>query len=96
LLFWERRFVDITGDRGILCLSPQNLDMSHIEGETLVYFRTAHERGKTLLRVKAGEKEVFTKRYNRLRPPEMERITLSLGDAGLRPGDSVDLTLEDI
>jgi NADPH-dependent 2,4-dienoyl-CoA reductase/sulfur reductase-like enzyme len=96
LLFWERRFADITGDRGILCLSPQKLDLSHIEGETTVYFRTAYERGKTLLRVKAGEKEVFTKRYNRLRPPEMERITLSLEDAGLRPGDSVNLTLEGI
>jgi NADPH-dependent 2,4-dienoyl-CoA reductase/sulfur reductase-like enzyme len=96
LLFWERRFADITGDRNILCLSPQKLDLNHIEEETPVYFRAAREREETLLRVRAGEKEVFTKKYGRLRPPEMERIALALGDTGLRPGDSVHLTLEGI
>jgi glycerol-3-phosphate dehydrogenase len=94
--FWERCFADVTGDRGILCLAPQKLDLNHREKETTVYFRAADEREETLLRVKAGGREIFTKKYSRLRPPEMERITLPLGDLGLRPGDSVDLVLEDL
>jgi thioredoxin reductase len=92
---WERRFAGVSGDRGILALAPQKLDLNHLGEKTTVYFRSAEEREDTLLRVKAGGREIFTKKYGRLRPPEMERISLSLGETGLRPGDSLDLTLED-
>jgi NADPH-dependent 2,4-dienoyl-CoA reductase/sulfur reductase-like enzyme len=95
MFFREGCFADITGDRGILCMAPQKLDLNHLEGETTIYFRSAAERENTLLRVKAGDLEIFAKKYSRLRPPEMERITLPLKKTELWPGDSVNFTLED-
>jgi hypothetical protein len=38
--------------------------------------------------------EIFSKKYLRLRPPEMEKVTLALGALGLASGDTVAFALE--
>jgi NADPH-dependent 2,4-dienoyl-CoA reductase/sulfur reductase-like enzyme len=89
----KRPLAEIAGGPGLLCVVPQRLDLRGLEAETPVFFRSRELRGKTLVRVEAGERELFRREYRQLRPPEMERILLPL--EGLRGGDRIRLTLED-
>ncbi|MDR2159903.1 MAG: NAD(P)/FAD-dependent oxidoreductase [Treponema sp.] len=90
----DRNFADLLTGGDFLCMTPQRLDLDHLEEETTVFFRSREHRGKTLVRITAGGKDLFTKRYNQLRPPEMERITLQLKNAGLGRGDRIQCTME--
>jgi thioredoxin reductase len=80
-------------DENFLCMVPQYLDLSGLEEETVLFFRSRNERGKTLVRIRAGNAELFSRRYNQLRPPEMERVTLKLRDSGITAGDTIMLTM---
>jgi NADPH-dependent 2,4-dienoyl-CoA reductase/sulfur reductase-like enzyme len=91
----ERNFAELLTGEGFLCMTPQRLDLDHLEEETTAFFRSRDDRGKTLVRIGVGDRELFAKRYNQLRPPEMERITLRLRDAGLRRGDRIQCTMEE-
>jgi NADPH-dependent 2,4-dienoyl-CoA reductase/sulfur reductase-like enzyme len=90
----EQNFAELLTDGGFLCMTPHRLDLDRLEEETTAFFRSRNDRGKTLVRISAGGRELFAKRYNQLRPPEMERITLRLKDAGLRKGDRIQCTME--
>jgi NADPH-dependent 2,4-dienoyl-CoA reductase/sulfur reductase-like enzyme len=89
-----RNFAAFTAGGEFLCATPHRLDLDHLEEETAVFFRSRNDRGKTTVRIRAGDRELFSKRYNQLRPPEMERITLRLKDAGLRAGDRICLSMD--
>jgi thioredoxin reductase len=89
-----RNMVNFETDGGFLCMAPQRLDLDRLDEETTVFFRSRDERGKTRVRVSANGKEIFTKQYRQLRPPEMERISLRLADAGLRNGGCISMTME--
>jgi hypothetical protein len=91
----ERNFAELLTGGDFLCMTPQRLDLDRLEEETTAFFRSRDNRGKTLVRIGAGGRELFVKRYNQLRPPEMERITLRLKDAGLRRGDRIQCTMEE-
>jgi hypothetical protein len=86
---------DFTADENFLCMTPQRLDLRALEDETVLFFRSREERGKTRVRIRLGERELLSKSYNQLRPPEMERLTLRLGKAGIRGGDKIRLTMND-
>ncbi|GHV95939.1 pyridine nucleotide-disulfide oxidoreductase [Spirochaetia bacterium] len=73
-----RRFAEITASRDFLSLVPQRIDMDTIEEETTVFFRSREERENVRVRVLAGEREIFRKDYRHLRPPEMEKIGITL------------------
>jgi thioredoxin reductase len=88
-------YAEFKCDEHFLCMAPQRLDLSGMEEEVVLFFRARDERGKTLVRICAGETEVFSKRYSRLKPPEMERVTLTLRDAGIRAGDTIRLTMDE-
>jgi thioredoxin reductase len=93
-------YADFAPDNGFLSMAPQRLNLDTLEDETPVFFRSREVRGKTRVRIFAGGKgtgvpvELFSKTWNQLRPPEMERITLRLKHAGLRPGDPINLIME--
>ncbi|MEG1744128.1 MAG: hypothetical protein RR215_00955, partial [Ruthenibacterium sp.] len=44
----------------------------------------------------ADGREIFTKKYRGLRPPEMERVTIDFSAAGLAANSRVTLTLEEL
>jgi thioredoxin reductase len=89
-----RNLADFETDGGFLCMAPQRLDLDHLDEETPVFFRSRDERGKTRVSITASGKEIFSRQYRQLRPPEMERISLRLKDAGLRRGDKINMTME--
>ncbi|MDR0388380.1 MAG: NAD(P)/FAD-dependent oxidoreductase [Treponema sp.] len=86
-------YAEFTADGNFLCMTPQRLDLSRLEDETVLYFRSREERENVLVRIYAGETELFRRRYTRLRPPEMERAVLKLRDAGLKAGDTIGLVM---
>ena len=91
----NRNMARFETDRGFLCMAPQRLDLDRLDEETTVFFRSRDERGKTRVRLTANGKEIFTKQYRQLRPPEMERISLRLKNAGLRNGDCISMIMEE-
>jgi thioredoxin reductase len=88
-------YAEFRADENFLCMTPHRLDLSGVEEETVLFFRSREDRGKTLVRISAGETEVFSRRYNRLKPPEMERVTLRLRDSALKAGDTIRLTMSE-
>jgi thioredoxin reductase len=91
----EGNFADLITDENFLCISPQRLDLDHAEGDIPVFFRSREERGRTVLRVQAQGRELFRRNYAQLRPPEMERLLLPLGNLDLRRGDQVNFIMEE-
>lgn len=91
-----RVFAEVQTGKAFLYAVPQKLDLTHLSEETALYFRARKERGKTRLRVLADGREIYTKKYNQLRPPEMERLPLKLGNAGLVEGSILRLEMEDM
>jgi thioredoxin reductase len=89
-----RRYAELKTGEGFLSMTPQRLDLDRLEEEVTVFFRAREERGRTLVRAEAKGRELFRREYNQLRPPEMERITMSLHDAGLGGGDELRFTME--
>jgi hypothetical protein len=87
---------ELKTDRNFLCVTPQRIDINRLAEKTIVFFRSREERGKTLVQVRAGNKEIFSKQYSQLRPPEMERITVSLDGAELKKGDVLHFTMEEL
>jgi thioredoxin reductase len=88
----NRPLVSITGDAHFLFVVPQYIDPTYAEDGVTLFFRARKERGRTLVRIFAGSREVFRRTYSSLRPPEMERIALNLR---LQEGDMLRLTMGD-
>ena len=91
----SRSLIDISASKDFLYTVPQRLDLDDPGGGTVMFFRSSEVRGKTIVRVFADNNEVFNKRFNQLRPPEMERITVEFGD-GLRPDSKITMTMESV
>ncbi|MDR1929583.1 MAG: NAD(P)/FAD-dependent oxidoreductase [Treponema sp.] len=85
----------LRADSNFLCLVPQRLNTEALEKETAVFFRTKRERGKSLVRAESEGRELFSRTYNQLRPPEMERVIIDFSSAGLKKGSEVQFTLEE-
>ena len=75
---------------------PQRLRLDAPLEKCVLFFRSAAPRGPRVLRVCADGREIYTKKYRSLRPPEMERIAVDFSAAGLRDGSRVTLTLEEV
>jgi hypothetical protein len=94
--YTDGKIAGITGDRNFLCMTPQRLDLNRLEDEITVFFRSKCDRGRTLVRVRtSGGRELFSGNYDRLRPPEMEKLILKVQGAGLQGGDRINFTMEE-
>ncbi|MGI5979212.1 MAG: NAD(P)/FAD-dependent oxidoreductase [Oscillospiraceae bacterium] len=88
-----RELVDLSADADFLYAVPERLDTAADLSRTVVFFRSRDVREKSLVTVRVNGETVFTKKYQRLKPPEMERIELDL--SCVQPGDSVTLELQE-
>jgi thioredoxin reductase len=91
----ERSFTEITADKSLLYIVPQRINVNDIDAKAVVYFRSKDERGKSHLTVTLDGKEVYKKKYQRLRPPEMERLELDFKAMGARSGSIIDFSLSE-
>lgn len=74
----NRNLVNVTKNKNLLYIVPQKINLDAPLDETVFYFRAAEEYENAKLTIYADEKVVFSKKYGRLRPPEMERLKLNL------------------
>ncbi len=92
----ERTFAEVEADDTFLYVVPQRIALHMPDASrTAFYFRTAEERGATVLTAECDGRTLFSKRYSRLRPPEMERIEIDLSAAELTEGAKLILSLRD-
>lgn len=77
---------------GLLYAVPQYIDTASIKGGITVYFRSAVETESSLLTVSVSGRTVFTKKYARLKPPEMEKLFIPITEFG----GAVDISLKEI
>jgi thioredoxin reductase len=98
------RYAEICPDKDILAVTPQLVNLGTLEDTITVFFRIREERSSVGVRFAletarrrakdAGPIELFSRKYQRLRPPEMERVTLNLKNLTLLEGDRITLTVE--
>ena len=89
----ERSLIDVAVSRDFSYVVPQRIDVNSLGDEMVLFFRTAEKRGATTVRVLSDGNEVIKKQYKQLRPPEMERISVTFGE-GRRPAGKLTLTME--
>lgn len=90
----DGEFSFIEPDGNIAYIVPQKIDLTKSKSEVCFYFRSRDVLDKCTLTFSANGKTVREKKYPFLRPPEMERLVLSLDGAGLKKGDKIKVTLE--
>ena len=73
-----RNLINVNCDRSLLYVVPQRIDKNAKEFERVFFFRASKDMDGATLKVTRGNTLVYTKKYAHLRPPEMERLTLSL------------------
>ena len=89
----NRKLVNVSWNADFLYTVPQRIDINSVNDGTIMFFRSSKVRKKTIVRVITDGKEIFSKKYSHLRPPEMERIMVNFGDV-LRPDSKIGMTME--
>lgn len=84
-----RTFAELKADDSFLYIVPQKINLNRLDAPVVIYFRSASDRGRTRLNVSFDGRDVFTRTYSFLRPPEMERIEIDFRGLGLAPGSMV-------
>lgn len=90
----ERKIIPVTTTGKLMYVVPQMLDINSDLSNVIMYFRAGEALQNKKLTVSVGEKQVFSKNYLRLLPPEMERIVVDFSKADFSAG-SVVVSLED-
>lgn len=89
-----RREVAIRTSPALLCAVPQRLDLNRDNSKTPLYFRSREVLDRCALRLRVDGREVFSKRYPFLRPPEMERLDVDFTRFGLDENSQIELDIE--
>jgi len=89
----DRSFAEIKSDDSLLYIVPQRLNLNDPAASTVIYFRSREEMDRTRLVVTLDGNEVYKKIYQRLRPPEMERLEIDLNAINIKPGSIVNFKL---
>jgi hypothetical protein len=89
----ERAFAEFTFDQTLLYAVPQRLNIYELTSPVIGYFRSREEMNKTRLSVTLDGSEIYAKNYQRLRPPEMERLELDFNNLNVKQGSVIHLSL---
>ena len=90
----QRTLIPITAGEGLLYAVPQRLDVAADHSAVTVYFRSRENLGPCRLVITADGREIYTRRYPFLRPPEMERLELDLSAQALTAASQIKLEIE--
>lgn len=89
----ERKLTNIAVSGKIMYVVPQMLDVNSDLDKVVMYFRASDDLGNQRLTITSNGETVFTKRYLKLLPPEMERIVVDFSKASNL--SNITVTLED-
>lgn len=88
-----RKYVPLSIDNNFLYIVPTMLDVNGDTSDVTVYFRASRDMKNARLRLSVDGKEVMTKKYQAVRPPEMERLKINFKDFGVNENSKVEFTL---
>lgn len=91
----KRLFASLIPGNGIAYVVPQKMDLTDENQKAIVYFRSKKVFTKSCLQVIVNGESVFEKKYNHLRPPEMERLEIDFAAFDLKPNDTVTLKIKE-
>ncbi len=91
----SRGLVPVECDQSLLYVIPQRLCRNSEEMERVFFFRSARDMDNATLTIAKGEQVLFTKKFAHLRPPEMERIPITLSKEELDGNLPLRFHLED-
>lgn len=89
----ERQLVNVAVNGKLLYVVPQMLDVNSDLDNVIMYFRASEDLANQRLTIYANGEQVFTKRYLKLLPPEMERVVADF--TKVSDINSVTIVLED-
>jgi len=89
-----RKEIPIETSSKLLYAVPQRLDLNADNKETVLYFRSREVLGNCRLTISADGREIFSRKYPFLRPPEMERLTIDFSSFGLAENSRITLDIE--
>ncbi len=91
----ERQLVEVHTQGKFLYCVPQMLDVNAGLNKVTMFFRSSQELNNHKLVVVVDGKEVFCKKYNKLLPPEMERVVLDLSSYKLNAMTQIEVALKE-
>ena len=78
----KRDLVEVEFDKSFGYIVPSHVDFNKSIEKMVFYFRSKDEYKDKVLKVYLDNEEVYKKTYSNLRPPEMEKIFLTLNKKG--------------
>ncbi len=83
----ERKLVPVEADpQSFLYAVPQRIDATSDNLNSVFYFRSKNTERNVRVQLRCKDRVLFEKKYSILRPPEMERVLVSLTGADLSGG----------
>ena len=89
-----RTEIDIEASDRFGYIVPQRLDLNADNRKTVLYFRSRDVLNGCTLKMRLDGKEVFSKKYPFLRPPEMERLEMDFSSLPLTAASHLELDIE--
>ena len=76
----KRELIKLSAEKDFLYVVPQfvNSNIGEDDEKIVVYFRSREVRSNVRVQVKYKDKVLFNKKYGKVKPPEMERISINL------------------
>lgn len=90
----ERREIPVSAGGNLLYAVPQLLNLNADNSAVTVYFRSRENRNRCRFRITVDGREVLSKKYPFLRPPEMERLVIDFSAFGLTDRSRIKMDIE--
>lgn len=90
----RRGLAPVECDTSLLYVVPQRIDRNADLAERIFFFRSSDELDGATLSVSRGGQTLLTRKYAHLRPPEMERLALSIEGVQLSGEEPIRFHLE--
>ncbi len=91
----QRDLISVESDDSLLYVVPQKLDRNAEERNRVFFFRSSADLDHATLTIVKGEQTLLKKKYAHLRPPEMEKLSLSLSPEQLAGDQPIRFHLEE-
>lgn len=91
----ESDFKDIEISSDFLYVVPQKINVNE-DKEIIFYLRSRYTRGKTRILVKHNSRIVFSKEFQGLKPPEMEKISIFVKSSEMKDASKLIFTMEEV
>lgn len=90
----EKRYLQINCSKDFLYLVPQRINMNANNKSVEIYFRSREILNGMTVKLCVDGNCVWKKKYQFLRPPEMETVTLDFNGFDIKAGSKIEFTME--